>query len=605
VSIQEVLGRVEELFSNLGSGFTAEGTRAQELRERLTSSRFHLAVLGQFKRGKSTLLNALLGQPLLPSAVVPVTSIPTLLSWGPSPRVHAHLQDGRIQTLPANDGANVTQLLAQYVTEEGNPKNARGVARVEVQYPSALLQQGVVLIDTPGIGSTFVHNTDAALAFLPHCDAALFVVSADPPITQVELEFLRAVRSKVVRVFYVLNKVDYLGDEERQTAVAFLRRVLREQVGHEDNEPIFAISARQGLEARLKDDCSLWRDSGMEMLERHIAEFLAREKQRVLELAITRKSHDVVADGLLRLRLQHRALPLDDLTRRMRAFERVLQEAERQKVHVKDLIAGDRVRSLEFLDQWAEQLHEQAQADLSLVVKQALEGHDRLDALERQARARLAQRVDELFGEALKAISQAVAGQVEEVCRTHRARATELIEAVRRAAAELFDIPYRAPTGADTVETKHHPYWVTEKWETAFPVIPVGALERLLPRAKRIQRLRNRLLEEIETIVLRNIENARWAMVQNVEDTYRRFSADLDQQMEQITQTTQGAIKEASRRREAHASEVAADIERLHRFESQMQGIQDELAALVTAGAGQHSKDGSDGAPSDSRRGLP
>ena len=582
VSVQGVLEKIMEVFSNLGAGFATERTCTQELWERLTGARFHLAVLGQFKRGKSTLLNALLGEPLLPSAVVPVTSVPTLLSWGQSPRVQVHFRGGKaVDLMPKGEGA-IPQMLAQYVTEEGNPKNSKGVAHVEVQHSSPLLHQGVVLIDTPGIGSTFVHNTDAALAFLPHCDAALFVVSADPPITQVELEFLRAVRSKVVRLFFVLNKVDYLADEERQLVVAFLRQVLKEEVSNDSSEPIFAVSARQGLEARLKGDRSLWHKSGMDRLERHLVEFLAREKQRALEQAIARKAEDTLADGLLRLRLHQRALtlPMDDLERRVKEFEQVLQEAERQRVHAKDLLAGDRLRSLEFLDQQAHRLRDPARGELVRVVEQALQGDERPDILEGRARARLAQRVEELFDEALNAIARAVAGQVQDVFGAHQTRVSELVESVRRTAAELFDIPYGAPTSGDVVEVKHQPYWVTERWDTAFGAIPTGPLERLLPRGIRIQRLRKHLLEEVETVVLRNIENARWAMVQNIEDTHRRFSADLDQQMEHVIQTTQGAIKGASRRRAEHAREVATDIERLGHFEAQMQGLLDELKTL-------------------------
>ena len=116
-----------------------------------------------------------------------------------------------------------------------------------------------MLIDTPGIGSTFRHNTEATLNFLPQCDAALFLVSADPPITEVEVDFLKEVRAKVVRLFFLVNKVDYLSDNERDEAVGFLRHVLRDQVGIDGQVPIFSVSARMGLKARQAHDTALWR----------------------------------------------------------------------------------------------------------------------------------------------------------------------------------------------------------------------------------------------------------------------------------------------------------------------------------------------------------
>jgi len=149
----------------------------------------HLAVLGQFKRGKSTFVNALLGEELLPTAIVPLTAIPTFIEHADRLQATIIFTDHRHN--------EICQPLARFVTESANPENKLGVSQVDVYYPSDLLKNGLVLIDTPGIGSTFRHNTVATLNFLPQCDAAVFVVSADPPPTEVEIEFLRQVQGKV------------------------------------------------------------------------------------------------------------------------------------------------------------------------------------------------------------------------------------------------------------------------------------------------------------------------------------------------------------------------------------------------------------------------
>ncbi|MCG0278649.1 MAG: dynamin family protein [Thermanaeromonas sp.] len=96
------------------------------------------------------------------------------------------------------------------------------------------LGQGVVLIDTPGIGSTFQHNTETTLKFLPQCDAAVFLLSADPPLTQAELEFLQAVRSQIAHLFFILNKVDYLDTQEMSSLLHFVKKVLQEHAGIEE-----------------------------------------------------------------------------------------------------------------------------------------------------------------------------------------------------------------------------------------------------------------------------------------------------------------------------------------------------------------------------------
>ncbi|MBU0698703.1 MAG: dynamin family protein [Proteobacteria bacterium] len=203
------------LISGLGPDFGHEIKKLSGLKDRLVGGRFHLAVLGQFKRGKSTLLNALISEPILPVSVIPLTAVPTFIQFGAVPKIRVHFGDTRsVEEFSGASTSDRTAFLVKYVTEEGNPKNKLGVTEVEVVLPAPILSKGVVLIDTPGIGSTYRHNTQATLNFLQQCDAALFLISADPPITDVELDFLRQVREKVPRLFFILNKVDYLNAEE-------------------------------------------------------------------------------------------------------------------------------------------------------------------------------------------------------------------------------------------------------------------------------------------------------------------------------------------------------------------------------------------------------
>ncbi len=183
----EAINRVDEL----GEGFLAARDSLVSL-ERFEDGRFHLAVLGQFKRGKSTLLNALLGHSLLPTSVVPLTAIPTFVQYGPDLCICVRYQDGkRAKEFAGRPIEEAVKILEGFVTEEGNPKNRLRVKQVDILHPAPILQHGVVLIDTPGVGSTFTHNTRATINFLPQCDAALFVVSADPPLTEVEVNSSR------------------------------------------------------------------------------------------------------------------------------------------------------------------------------------------------------------------------------------------------------------------------------------------------------------------------------------------------------------------------------------------------------------------------------
>ena len=578
-SLLSVLKDTKNLLDELGSEFVSERNHICELESRLTSARFHLAVLGQFKRGKSTLLNALIGEELLPSAVVPLTSVPTFLFWGPSRLVRVIYLDGKADDFVPESTEEAREFLSRYVTEDINSKNHLGVARVEVSCASPLLQKGVVLIDTPGIGSTFQHNTEATVNFLPQCDAALFLVSADPPITQVEIEFLKAVRAKVVKTFFLMNKVDYLSENERQIAVEFLKRVLRDQAGIDSNEPIFSISARLGIEAKLTGNDQQMSDSGMSIIEESLVKFLNQEKIQTLNLAIARKAGDIVGEGLLQIRLKQRSLtlPLEDLEQRLVTFNQKIKEIERQRELAHDLLTGDQRRLVETLEQECAVTLETNRSELSLILTETLKNTASIELIEKAMSARLSEIIPDLFGGSLAKVSGLINQRMQEILGSHQKKANALAETIWRTAAELFEIPYVPGKGDERIVTASKPYWVTENWSATISPIPRGMFERILPRSMAIRRIKKWLQQDIEAITLRNIENLRWATIQNIDKTFRRFSLDLDEQLEEVSKATLGAIKEAHTQRTEKADSIDLELRKLKGFESKMQ----ELSILL------------------------
>ena len=179
--------------------------RLSRLRTRLDEGLLRVAVLGQFKRGKSTLLNALLGVPLLPTGVTPVTAIPTFIKAGPKTTARITFKGGK-EPLLISAEAEIPTVLKEHISEAENPRNQLGVESVELEVRSEFLDQGIVLVDTPGVGSTFLHNTQAAEAVLTECDVAVFVVSTDPPITEAEVRYLGKVQELIPKILLCLEQ---------------------------------------------------------------------------------------------------------------------------------------------------------------------------------------------------------------------------------------------------------------------------------------------------------------------------------------------------------------------------------------------------------------
>ncbi|MCX7667768.1 MAG: dynamin family protein [Atribacterota bacterium] len=564
----------------LGSEFEDERKALSGLQERLFNERFHLAVLGQFKRGKSTFINALLGAEILPTAVLPLTAIPTFLLFGFQPRACVYFEEGEEVKWEGDDPKQLVDFLAQFVTEAGNPKNQKKVSQVEVFYPSSLLRAGVVLIDTPGIGSTFRHNTEVTLNFLPQCDAAIFILSADPPITEAEVEFLKSVRSRVAHLFFVFNKVDYLSEEEVSSLTSFLIDIFREQIGMDDEPVIFPVSARMALEGQKRKDPALFHRSGIDGVSAYLLTFLAREKSHTLQVAIARKIVDVLDTLIMRLELFLRSLemPILDLDERLQVFAEKIKEIQRERVQIGDLLQGERKRMVALLEEQAETLRQKARKHLSEIVMTYLDRNT--NNLQEKIQNALAEAIPEFFEHELAEMAYAFERKITEVLEPYQKKVDELIEVIRRKASELFDIPYHAPKSSDAFVMQKRPYWVTHKWYTHFSFLPEGALSVFLPASIRRGKLVKQVNEEIDELVTSNVENLRWATLQNLDQTFRQFHATLDEHLAKTITATHGAIEKARLQRTEQEERIAEEIARFRAVIELFRGLQVEFAAL-------------------------
>jgi len=281
-----------------------DGGTANSLREsleRLISSESNLVLLGQFKRGKSTIANCLLGRDLLPYAAVPLTGLVTEIRYGEKEEIIVHYNDGGEERFPLAS-------LSEFVSEKENPRNAKDVGKIVVFCDSAFLKRGVLLIDTPGFGSTFVHNTQTTETYLKNCDAAVFVMSADSPLSQEEVEFIKQVRAYAPKIIFVLNKVDYLTSDD---SVEVQKHIEGELSKIGVKAKLIPLSARLALDAILSKNNTAISKSGIRELEHTITKFLSYEKEDALLESVKLKL--IAASCMLHNKLasEHAALRLD------------------------------------------------------------------------------------------------------------------------------------------------------------------------------------------------------------------------------------------------------------------------------------------------------
>ena len=231
-----------------------------------------VAVLGQFKAGKSSFLNGLIGAPVVPTDVLPSTAVVTRIGYGTREQATVHLLSGESREIALSD-------LAAFVTERGNPANEKRVAMVDVELPALAAFEGVRFVDTPGLGSIFAHNTRVSKDWMPRVGAALVSVSVNHPLSEDDLLLLNDVSRHTPEAAILLTKADLVSGEELASVIEFTRSQATSRTGKEWR--ILPVSNRPGFEGMRGEVVQYLRERIAGRREEAFGE-IARHKVRAL-----------------------------------------------------------------------------------------------------------------------------------------------------------------------------------------------------------------------------------------------------------------------------------------------------------------------------------
>jgi len=269
-----------------------------EILARVMNQSFDIAIVGEFKRGKSTLINALLGQDILPTDILPCSATLNRITYGVNPQVRIDFHDGTSENVPIDQ-------LTNYVTKltSSSEQMASRVREATVFYPVNYCMNNVDIIDTPGLNDD-KNMTDVTLSVLPKSDAAIMTIMATSPFSDYERDFLenRLLTSDMGRVLFVVTRIDSYDDPDdvervlesitsriENYVLAKAARtygegseeyaVYRRKIG---KPRVFGISAKQALRAKMLGDNAMLEESRFPAFERELERFLTEDRGAVL-----------------------------------------------------------------------------------------------------------------------------------------------------------------------------------------------------------------------------------------------------------------------------------------------------------------------------------
>ncbi len=535
-----------ELLSCIDSMTVIDGIRDcpyDELREKVQDNVFNLVVLGQFKRGKTTLINALLGSEILPTAVVPLTSIATILKYGEELKINVFFNDGRIMEIKP-------EKLSEYVTEKGNPRNEKDVFEVIITYPSPYLKDGVRLIDTPGVGSVFEHNTDVAYQYLPKSDAALFLLSVDQPVSKAELDFLKDVREYSNKIFFLQNKADYVDKEDLKESISFSKKVLEECMNYEVK--IFPLSAKLALEGKLDGKPELLKKSFLPEFENILNTFLMEEKGKVLLLSVSNTLLRFLSQALFELGLEMKSLtiPVEELKAKIEIFEKKKKEVMREKQDFDILLDGEVDRLVKKgLDEDLEDFKRETLTVLSAGLEKFYSENKSMSSKELNAALEkyVMDEVKNACNNWWAKEDGRLASAFESICSRFITKINETVDALFKFSSELFAIPFEE-FKAEELWTVKPSFYYKFKEEPVILEVLSKSLTLTLPKFVGdkiiLKKMREYLIEMIDTQSGRvrfdfaeRLDKSkldfRWEMYERIEATIKGITSAIEKGLNQ------------------------------------------------------------------------
>lgn len=331
------------LYELLAQDFVQENTAAYEklteLQQDIKNDFFVVVVLGEFKRGKSTFINALIGNDLLPTDVLPETATINALIYNEKPELEIIMQDGSVEC------GQVERSFLERFSAKNQTDECSKIKYLKIGYPFKLLNNNVVIVDTPGVSDLNEQRCDVTYNFIPKANAVLFLLDANSPLKKSEIDFIeeKLLAQGIDNIIFLVNKYDNIDDEEDEDFWENLQ-VHMLKAFSESEHPLkalnmYPLSAKMALRGVLEQKQNFIDASGIMEIKTTLQKTVSEGRVEEEKLARYKARMQTVLLGLGSELENKRALKSADLEK-LREAQAGLQELFDEQLENKQKLAG-------------------------------------------------------------------------------------------------------------------------------------------------------------------------------------------------------------------------------------------------------------------------
>jgi small GTP-binding protein len=535
-----------------------------QLQNKLLQEKLYIVVVGLFKRGKSSLINSLLEKEIVPVAVTPLTAIITLIEYtdGP-PFTEVHFQNGQMEKKEIGE----TSL---YVSEEENPNNEKKVEVVKIFDTTPLLKQ-LTLVDTPGLGSAFEHNTETTLRFIPKVDAAIFVLSADMPVSKLDIEFLNELKQFTSNILFVLNKADLLTEKEMQkilqhntNVIAGIMKVKAESIS------ILPVSSRYSGSSPANE--------GIHFLRNQILSLAQRDKQQILQQSGMRQFRALKNEltSLLQLKLDSLLMPVKELEQRQQQFKNSVSLMQGQKDEFQILISG----KIKQLDQYIHETVNRIKKEVALEIDEKIEKEISKKTFLKDPvtiysfQKEINQLVLSRFGETKEKMETEAKQHFHNLLQQYSSRSQSFLNELAKNLSALMGLDFDLIAGKFDLDVYTSFYLTLEGGEQPID-FGTGLFGAFISSSKKEKRMAEKMKEHFHTVINTNTASIIYDLQYKIQESFRKFNYDLNNRLKELLAGIENILEETLREKNKTTGEISEEtktirekIEILHRLDT-------------------------------------
>lgn len=335
----------------------------QTLKKDIENDFFTVVVLGEFKRGKSTFVNALLGTKLLPMDVLPETATINAIMYSEKPRLSVLYRDGK------EISGEVSYDYMKQFSAGSDGSTLKNISYIKIGYPCELLENRIVLVDTPGVSDLNEQRSEITYRFVPKSNAILFLLDANSPLKGTEKDFIeeKLLPLGIENILFLLNKYDSVDEEEEENFLDDVKkRLLRafnitERDAAKKNIMVYPLSAKQALQGIERNNRKLIKASGLDAVVDKLRTMLFRGNIEQSKIESYKRRFKITASLLARELADEKAMKyasIDELEKAVYTLNQLLNENSLDQKKIDDYTDLAKKRIYAMTDKSVDYFHE-------------------------------------------------------------------------------------------------------------------------------------------------------------------------------------------------------------------------------------------------------